>query len=67
MQVDRVADGDRLPLGNDPRGAVDVTAHQVFEKVIAVEPAASLAKLWNALGSTETGFVGLYLLSASFL
>lgn len=22
---------------------------------------------WNALGSTETGFVGLYLLSASFV
>jgi hypothetical protein len=45
MKVHHVADGDRLPLGNDPRGAVDVAAHQVFEKVIAVEPAASLAKL----------------------
>jgi len=44
-EPDLVADLDVLPLGHDPIRAVDVAADQVFEEVVAVEPAAPLSKL----------------------
>ena len=36
-------------------------------RVAEIKDVLSVIAAWNALGSTETGFVGLYLLSASFL
>jgi hypothetical protein len=44
-QSDLVADPDVRPLGHDAICTVDVTADQVFEKVVAVESAASLPQL----------------------
>jgi hypothetical protein len=41
-EQDLVADLDILQLGHDPVRAVDVGPDQVFEEVVAVEPASSL-------------------------
>ena len=43
MQLDRSADVDGLRLGDDPVGIVDVAAGKVFEQVVAMEAAATLA------------------------
>ena len=43
MQLDRSADVDGLRLGDDPVGIVDVAAGKVFEQVVAIEAAATLA------------------------
>ena len=45
MQPDLVSGRDVLPLGDDPVGAVDIAAGQVFQEVIAVEPASGLPQL----------------------
>jgi len=45
VELDLVSDGDGLPLGDDPVGAVDVAADQVLQRVVAVEAAPALSEL----------------------
>jgi hypothetical protein len=45
VEVDFAADVDALPLGNDPISAVDITADEVLQEVIAVEAATALSEL----------------------
>jgi hypothetical protein len=45
VEVDFAADVDALPLGNEPISAVDVTADEVLQEVIAGEAATALSEL----------------------
>ncbi len=45
MKLDPIADVDVLPFGGDAVSAVDVTAHEVLEEVVAVEPTPPLPQL----------------------
>jgi hypothetical protein len=51
VELDLVSDGDGLPLGDDLVGAVDVTADQVLQRVVAVEAAPALPS-WAIQGQT---------------
>jgi hypothetical protein len=44
-ELDLIADHGVLPFGHDSVSAVDMAADQVFEEVVAVEPAAPLPQL----------------------
>ena len=63
-----VARRRRRPVRLDPmawvtRCSVDLPGLYVGRTILA----GICLTVWNALGSTETGFVGLYLLSASLV
>jgi hypothetical protein len=45
MEVDVGTDGEGLPFGHDPVGAVNVASEEVFEEVVAVEATAALSQL----------------------
>jgi hypothetical protein len=47
MEIDLVPDPGALPVRHDSIRAVDVAAHEVLKKIVAVETATALPQLGN--------------------